>query len=203
PSINSALAAGTPVLRRSPRFTDKLEGTLRALRDLASSPSTDPSLAGLTDTMKTLNPTLRYLGPHVTVCNYFTYMWTFIADHFSEEDATGTAQRVQIKLAPPAQQNSLLSYGAVRPASGGQIDPAQQALFGDAVALHQSDYGRAVGENGAADCEAGQRGYPGSGVYLNHRTPGLQGPTFKGRPRVPAGETFSAEPTGIAPSVLP
>jgi virulence factor Mce-like protein len=203
PSINSALAAGTPVLRRTPRFTDKLEGTLRALRDLASSPSTDPSLAGLTDTMKTLNPTLRYLGPHVTVCNYFTYMWTFIADHFSEEDATGTAQRVQIKLAPPAQQNSLLSYGAVRPASGGQIDPAQQALFGDAVALHQSDYGRAVGENGAADCEAGQRGYPGSGVYLNHRTPGLQGPTFKGRPRVPAGETFSAEPTGIAPSVLP
>ena len=34
------------------------------------------------DTMKTLNPTLRYLGPHVTVCNYFTYMWTFLSDHF-------------------------------------------------------------------------------------------------------------------------
>jgi hypothetical protein len=153
--------------------------------------------------MKTLNSSLRYLGPHVTVCNYFTYMWTFIADHFSEEDATGTAQRVQIKSAPIAQENSLANFGAVRPAKGGTIDPVQQAALGDAAALHQSDYPRAVAENGEADCESGQRGYPGDGIFTNHRTPGNQGPTFKGRPRVPAGQSFSAEPTGIAPSVLP
>ena len=152
--------------------------------------------------MGTLNPTLRYLGPHVTVCNYFTYMWTFIADHFSEEDATGTAQRIQAKFAPFAQENSLSSMGAVRPAAGGTIDPAQQALFGDAVGLHQSDYPRAVGENGEADCESGQRGYVGE-TYFNHRIAGNQGPTFKGRPRVPAGQSYSAEPGGIAPSVLP
>jgi virulence factor Mce-like protein len=203
PSINSALAAGIPVLRRTPQFTDKLEGTLKAVRDLARSPTTDPSIAGLTDTMKTLNPTLRYLGPHVTVCNYFTYMWTFLADHLSEEDTTGNAERVQVKLAPASQTNSLLSFGAVRPASSDSVNPAEQALLGDAVQLHQSDYGRAVDENGNADCESGQRGYPGDGVYLNHRTPGDQGPTFTGQPRVPAGETYSAEPTGIAPSVLP
>jgi virulence factor Mce-like protein len=204
PSVNRALASGTRVLRRTPRFTDKLEGTLRALRDLAKSPTTDTTLAGLTDTMKTLNPTLRYVGPQITVCNYFTYMWSFIADHFSEEDATGTHQRIQVKLAPLAQQNSISSYGAVRPAaSGGATDPVTHAAFGDTVALHQSDYPRAVDEHGNADCESGQRGYPNEGVFTDHRTPGNQGPTYKGIAHVPAGETFSAEPDGIAPSVLP
>jgi virulence factor Mce-like protein len=203
PRVNSALAAGTRVLDRTPEFTDDLRGSLRAVRDLARSPSTDTTIAGLTDTMKTLNPALRYLGPHVTVCNYFTYMWTFLADHLSEEDTTGNAERVQVKLAPLLQENSMMSFGAVRPASGGDVDPAQKAAFGDAAALHQSDYGRAVDENGNADCEGGQRGYPTEGIYTNRRTPGNQGPTYKGRPRVPAGQSFSAEPTGIAPSVLP
>jgi virulence factor Mce-like protein len=203
PSINSALASGTRVLERTPQLTDDLRGTLRAVRSLARSPSTDTSLAGLTDTMKTLNPTLRYLGPNVTVCNYFTYGLTFLADHLSEEDTTGNAERVQVKLAPLAQTNSMLSFGAVRPAAGGSIDPVQQTAFGDAAELHQSDYGRAIDENGDADCETGQRGYPQGGVYTNRRTPGNQGPTFKGRPRVPEGQTYSAEPTGIAPSVLP
>jgi hypothetical protein len=204
PSVNSALAAGTRVLERTPEFTDDLDGTLRALRDLAKSPTTDQTITGLTDTMTTLNPTLRYLGPHVTVCNYFTYMWSFLSDHLSEEDTTGNAERVQVKLAPLAQENSMLSFGAVRPAVGGTIDPVQKQLFGDAAALHQADYARAIDAQGNADCEGGQRGYPDeNSVSLNHRTPGNQGPTYKGRARVPAGETFSAEPTGIAPSVLP
>ena len=132
PAVNRALAAGTPVLRRTPQFTEDLEGSLRALRDLAKSPTTDITLAGLTDTMRTLNPTLRYVGPHVTVCNYFTYFWTNIADHISDEDATGTVQRVQVKLAPLEQENSLLSFGATRPANQDHVDPVQQALFGDA-----------------------------------------------------------------------
>ncbi len=202
PSINSALAAGTRVLERTPEFTDDLRGTLRAVRSLARSPSTNTSLAGLTDTMKTLNPTLRWVGPHVTVCNYFTYMWTHLADHLSEEDTTGNTERIQVKLTPFVQTNSMQSFGAVRPAAGGEIDPVQHAAFGDAAELHASDYARAVDENGNADCEAGQRGYP-DGIYTNRRTPGSQGPTYKGRPRVPDGQSFSAETNGIAPSVLP
>ncbi len=191
PSFNRALAAGTPVLRRTPQFTGRLQGTLRALRDLAESPTTDQSLAGLSSTMKTLNPTLRYIGPHVTVCNYFTYMWTFLADHLSDEEATGTVERIQTKLAPLLQANSQGIMGATKPSATHE------------AGLHQSDYPRSVNERGEADCEAGQRGYPGGDVFADHRTPGDQGPTFKGRPRVPEGQSYSAEPTGIAPSVLP
>jgi virulence factor Mce-like protein len=211
PAVNRALAAGTPVLKRAPQFTDDLEGSLRALRDLAKSPTTDITLGGLTDTMRTLNPTLRWIGPHVTVCNYFTYFWTFLADHLSDEDATGTVERIQVKLAPLAQANSMLQFGATHPANGGLSDPVQKTLLGDPVNFHGQEYGAAVDANGNADCESGQRGYlprlasgyPSNlNVVLDPRTPGAQGPTFKGRARVPDGQTFSAEPTGIAPSVV-
>ncbi len=211
PAINRALGAGTPVLRRLPAFTDDLEGALDALRELANSPTTDLTLAGLTDTMKTLNPTLQYLGPFQTVCNYFTYWWTHLADHISDEDATGTVQRVQVKNAPPEQENSLTTFGRARPANGGHVDPVQHAIFGDAVALHGQDYGAAIDAAGEADCESGQRGYPGRlaegypadlNIAVDPRTPGTQGPTYKGRARVPEGQSFANEPTGIAPSVV-
>jgi virulence factor Mce-like protein len=210
PPVNRALAAGTPVLRRTPEFTDDLQGTLRALRDLAKAPTTDMTLAGLTSTMKTLNPTLRYVGPHVTVCNYFTYFFSFLADHISDEDATGTVQRIQIKMAPLLQPNSMASIGAARPANGGTVDPVQHALSGDAAALHDQIYNHAVQPDGSADCESGQRGYvqraatgfPADlNIAVDTRTPGAQGPTFKGRARVPEGQTFSSEPDGTAPSV--
>ncbi|MFP5364242.1 MAG: MlaD family protein [Thermoleophilia bacterium] len=212
PAVNRALAAGTPVLRRLPAFTSDLEGSLRALRGLARSPTTDIAIGGLTDTMKTLNPTLQWAGPHVTVCNYFTYWWTYLADHISDEDATGTVQRVQVKMAPIEQEHSMASFGAQEPANGGHIDPVQHALFGDAAALHDQGPGAAVDAAGNADCESGQRGYPerlADGfpakykIAVNSATPGNQGPTYHGRPRVPAGQSFSSEPTGIAPARLP
>jgi virulence factor Mce-like protein len=212
PAVNRALAAGTPVLKRLPAFTSDLEGSLRALRDLAKSPTTDITIGGLIDTMKTLNPTMQWLGPHVTVCNYFTYWWTFLADHISDEDATGTVQRVQVKTAPLEQEHGLASFGAQEPVNGGEIDPVQHALFGDAAALHDQGSGAAVDANGNADCESGQRGYPerlATGfpakykIAVDAATPGNQGPTYTGRARVPEGESFSSEPTGIAPPRLP
>ena len=106
----------------------------------------------------------------------------------------------------------MTSFGKPRPANGGEIDPVQHALFGDAAALHDPGPGRAVDEAGNADCESGQRGYPerlatgfpeNLDIVVDSRTPGSQGPTFTGRPRVPEGQSFSAEPTGIAPQVTP
>lgn len=212
PAINRALLAGIPVLKRTPAFNRKLERTLRELRDLAKSPSTDRTLRGLTATVKTLNPTLKYLGPHQTVCDYFNYWWTHLSDHLAEEDATGTVQRIQVKFAPILQHNSMQTFGATEPANGGTVDPITKATQGDAAAFHGQDYGRAVDENGNADCESGQRGYPTRlatgfqdrfNIVTDSRSPGNQGPTFRGRPRVPAGETFSAEPNGLAPPVVP
>ena len=210
PPINRALAAGTPVLRRTPQLNEDLEIAMRALADLSRSPTTDLVLGGLTDTMRTLRPTLRYVGPHITVCNYWNYWWTYFQDHISERNDTGTIQRIQAKSAP-RQDNQLSSFGATQPANAENVFEPSTEIFGDPVRLHAQPYGRAVDAGGRADCESGQRGYPrrlAEGappeyqIVVDPRTPGRQGPTFTGRPRVPEGQTYSAEPTGSAPKVV-
>src|SRR6478672_1553069 len=82
PIVNPALRTGIPVLKRSTELNDDLRESLGALRDLSQAPTTNLALRGLMATVGTLNPTLRYLGPYVTVCNFWNYFWTFLAEQF-------------------------------------------------------------------------------------------------------------------------
>jgi hypothetical protein len=77
-------------------------------------------------------------------------------------------------------------------------------VFGGKQFLHAQSYGAAIDNQGNADCETGQRGYPKKlnqfdpehrNLALDAHTPGNQGPTFHGRSRVPNGETFSRNPS--------
>jgi len=208
PPVNRALLAGTRVLPRTPGLNEDLGRSLGDLRDFAQEPGTGAGLRSLTATVATLNPTVKYAGPFVTVCNYWNYWWTFLGDHLSDEDETGTIQRIQVKSAPD-QRNGLTSFGASKFANGEDVNPLMGGS-GDPVFTHGQIYGRAVNERGEADCETGQRGYPerlaegappNFKVVLDPRTPGDQGPTFTGRARVPEGQTFSAEPTSPHPGL--
>jgi hypothetical protein len=143
---------------------------------------------------------VKYLGPYITVCNDFNYFWTFLQDNVSEATTFGTAQRIMAKFANPLQPNNDGTPGASAPVDGGGID----SPFGGNEYLHAQSYGAAINNDGTADCETGQRGFVKKLSYFDpqHRdiaveahTPGSQGPTYKGRARVPAGETFSRNPT--------
>jgi virulence factor Mce-like protein len=190
PVLTAALRTGISPLRQSPALNRRLASSLEALRSLAAAPGTDRALASLGETMATLNPQLRYLGPFVTVCNYWNYWWTYLADHLTDEEGTGTIQRIQSKnVNPVGPQHSMAGFGAAQPAQG----------------LHGQYYGAAVDDQGNADCENGQRGYPkhlASGlpaaqeIAVDSETPGNQGPTYTGKAHVPAGETFQRLPSG-------
>jgi hypothetical protein len=199
PDIDAALEAGARTLARTPVLNQKLLEVMNALKDLARNPGTNVAINGLTATVTTLNPMVRYLGPFQTVCDYWNYWWTHLSEHLSEKTRFGFAQRALINFANH-QQNSVGQQGAIQPANG-QPDPVpgEQPEF-----LHGPTYGAAVDNSGNADCETGQRGYPlklnhldsqGRNLDTDNHTPGDQGPTFAGRPRVPAGETHSREPT--------
>jgi hypothetical protein len=155
----------------------------------------------LTGTVTTLNPMIRYLGPYVTVCNYWNYFWTYLSEHISEATVFGYAQRVLLNMANPLQPNNVGQQGATAPVNGGGMD---SLLSGGNEFLHAQAYGSAIDNQGNADCETGQRGYPKRLNYFDpqHRnlatdahTPGSQGTTYTGRSRVPAGETFTRNPT--------
>ena len=196
PDINSAVDRGIGVQRRMVDTNTKLRDTLAALGDVTRSPGTMGALRGLTDTVATLNPQVRFYGPYQTVCNYWTYQWTNIAEHIAEPDVTGFSERTLINSVG-MQTNSLGSMGAVRQANGEGVREGNAQFFQGPV------FTRAVSDDGRADCEQGQRGFIhrlsrfAPKEYKTHsdpRSPGLQGPTFTGRERVPEGQTFTALP---------
>ena len=200
PNVNPALAAGIKVLPRTPSMNQKLESVLSSLQSLANDPGTNIALNGLTATVGTLNPMIRYLGPYVTVCNEWSYFWVELADLVSEQTSFGMAQRALLMFGN-RQANSVGAQGATALANGYQPgDPPDAGYPGDAEYLHGPDYAAAINKNGTADCEAGQRGYPakvngfdphGRSLDEEAYTPGSQGTTFTGLSRVPPGETFS------------
>ena len=206
PRIVPALETGIPVLKRSPSINKGLQRVMVSLRELTEAPGTGAALRGLTATVGTLNPTVRFVGPYITVCNYWNYSWTNVAEHLSEPDPTGGSQRTLLNQAG-RQDNSVTSLGAAEPANG------ENVRSGTPQFLHSNNYSAAVDEQGNADCESGQRGYV---TRQNHygaerfktvvdpHIPGNQGPTFTGRARVPKGQTFSrqADPSQ-APQIPP
>jgi virulence factor Mce-like protein len=204
PILNPAIEAGTKTLKRTPILNANLEQLLDSLKQLSLAPGTNQALNGLTQTVGTLNPMVRYLGPFQTVCNDWNYWWTYVAEHLSAQTQFGFAQRAMINLASPSD-GSVGQQGVTTPVNGTSgSDSPPLTVFGGTQFLHAQSYGAAIDNHGTADCETGQRGYPKKlnqfdpqhrNLALDPHTPGDQGPTFHGRARVPKGETFSRNPS--------
>ncbi len=218
PALNQALVVGTRVTRRTPVLYSRLQGAMDSLKSFALAPTTNAALRGLTATVGTLQPTLRYVGPYVTVCNDWNTLWTFLAESMSAPAPGGTALRNLINNGGPG--DPLESMGAATPANG-QAPPA--ATGNPPVFFHAQPYPAAVTSSGQADCEAGQRGYikrsphapPGYNIagdphnevgyragptYQNYSN---NGPTGLGPDKLPPGETFTREPGGIGAQIDP
>ena len=205
PDINAAVDRGIGSQRRLVDTNTRLKDTFTALGDLTQSPGTTGALRGLTDTVATLNPQIRFYGPYQTVCNYWNYFWTYVAEHFSEDDSTGYSQRALINFAG-TQKNSLGSMGATGPANGEEVERGNPQFLQGPV------YTKAVDAQGNADCEQGQRGFiyrmarfmdKKYKIHADPRSTGLQGPTFAGRAKVPPGQTFTDLPETGAYTTLP
>ena len=227
PPLNSALATGTPVQRQSTQLSGRLQSTLASLDRLVKAPTTPGALRGLTATVTTLQPQLRFLGPYVTVCNSWNWFWTLVAEHLSSPDATGSSQRVMLNTGDPEAPGG----DGIESAGANEFDHGEGKVTPGAVKeyLHGNYYGDAVTPDGRANCAAGQQGYvygwnpyrapgvkgdPYKQVVTDHAPLGghLLGPTYAkldkngrgvglGPARVPAGETFTARPGGIGVDV--
>jgi hypothetical protein len=223
PPVNDAIETATPVLTRSVALNDDTKDALGALGDLASTPTTNGAIRGLAATVTTLQPQLRYLGPYITVCNYWNIFWTMNAEHFTAPAPTGGAQRVLLNSGERHDDNLTNSMGANEPATGrGVRDPRAIRQY-----VHRNVYAaNAIKRDGTADCTDGQQGYPyGSNRFDTSPDKfykravldqvnflyedGVKGSTYnkfdkngKGIPgklnpaRVPEGQTFTDVPGG-------
>ncbi len=221
PVLNTALEVGTPVTRRSVELNEELQGVMVALRDLANDPTTNGALRGLTATVTTLQPQLRYLGPFVTGCNYWNIFWTTVAEHFTMDSPTGQSQRVLLNSGD-AQHDEVTAFSANEPANGkGLEEPTGVRQY-----AHTNTSGaNAIQPDGRTDCTAGQQGYPyganrHNGPFYKRTVidqlinlyPGqapVKGATFdrfdgegrgmgQGPDRLPEGQTYTFTPGGRA-----
>ncbi len=77
--IEKALTVGTPVLRASPTLNKQLAPTAASLRRFNDDDRVRTGIRRLTDLNNVLGPTLRFITPAQSVCNYATILFSNVA----------------------------------------------------------------------------------------------------------------------------
>jgi virulence factor Mce-like protein len=151
--LHSALDRGIPVLRRTGDLADRLTDTLEAVEDLAADPLTTDSLTRLDRVLRSGLPTLRYVVPAQSVCNYLGLWLRNASSTIAEGDLGGTWVRTLVIV----NQDEML-----------QTDkPAPR--------LHFNPYPATGGPGTGGECEAGNEPFlPGQQIG---NLPGVQATT--------------------------
>jgi ABC-type transporter Mla subunit MlaD len=171
PDLADALEFGTSSLVRTPAFNERLSDVFLAVERFSNDPIVPNGIARLDDTVTSLKPTLRFLTPAQTTCNYATLWFRNIASHLSEGDRTGTWQRFII-VATPQGPNSE-SGPSSAPANGPTDDNHLHVNnYPNSAAPGQSDH----------ECEGGNEPYYVGQTTIGH-IPGNQGLKTDGQPK--------------------
>jgi virulence factor Mce-like protein len=172
PEIASALNTGARVLPGAPELNRQLPPTARSLYAFSQDTGVNAGVSRLTQSFNILSPTLRFVTPAQSVCNYATLLARNASSLLSLGDGIGTTQRflVMSAAAGPNSENS----PSRKPANGGAGSTA--ANF-----LHSNPYPNtaAPGQH-PRECEAGNEPYI-AGKKVIGNVPGNQGTTTEGQ----------------------
>ncbi len=164
PTIADALEEGAKVLPRTPPLNRRLASLLEELQRFSEDPMVPRGLKATTQALNTLNPTLAYLTPAQTQCNYITLFFRNVASHLSEGDRNGTWQRFIIVPTPQGPNNE----GS--PSSGPANGPTE------ANHLHANPYPNSASPGQPKECEAGNEHYAAGQTVIGN-PPGKQSAT--------------------------
>jgi virulence factor Mce-like protein len=167
PELSAALRVGTPTLRRSVALNRRLEPLLRELQRFAEDPMVPRGIQALTGTLRSLRPTLDYLAPAQTKCNYIALWFRNIGSLLSEGDKNGTWQRFIIVTSPNGPNSE--GTPSAKPANGPGRDNH----------LHTNPYPNTQAPGQPKECEAGNETYD-AGVTVLSNDPGTQSATTEG-----------------------
>ena len=141
PDLADAAEIGTRTLRRTPPLNERLEDVFRSLDEFVADPNVPRGIRRLRALNQDLRPTLDYVTPAQTVCNYATLWFRNISSLLSEGDGKGTWQRF-IQVAPPPEPNN----------EGG---PASAPANGPTAFLHSNPFPNVAAPGQDRECEAG------------------------------------------------
>jgi ABC-type transporter Mla subunit MlaD len=162
PALADAFEAGTRTLPGTPATARRLASLFERLEEFSDTPSVRAGIRRLTSTASTLRPTVAFLTPVQTTCNYISLLFRNASSLFSEGSGSGTWERF-VQVAPP-------------PAPNDEAGPSQLPANGPTALnhLHANLYPNTASPGQTRECEAANE------PYLNGRTlignvPGNQG----------------------------
>jgi virulence factor Mce-like protein len=161
PTLARAVVDGIPALRASPSLNAELDPTAQSLLEFSQDAGVRRGLEQLIRVSSILTPTLRFVTPAQSVCNYATLLGRNGASLLSLGDGVGTWQRF-ITFDVPKGENSEGSPSSA-PANGPGANFA-----------HANPYPNTASPGQERECEAGNEPYLG-GQQVIGNVPGNQG----------------------------
>jgi len=172
PTVAAAFETGADVLPGSPRLNAQLPPTARALETFALDSRVQGGVTRSTQFFDFLNPTLRFVNPAQTVCNYAFLLARNVQDHLSLGDGIGTAQRFLVMSA--GQDDSFQGINAPNSENGPSAAPADSSTFEGNNYLHANPYPNTASPGQPRECEAGNETWTPNKVVIGN-VPGNQG----------------------------
>jgi len=175
PVLADAFEAGTDVLPRTVRLNDDLADVFETLADFSQDPLVRQGVDQLTRLASSLRPTLRFLTPAQTVCNYGTLWFRNAASLLSDGDPNGTWQRFQVVAAPTVRGSGVYGPNNEALPSSAPADGPQRENH-----LHLNPYPNTAAPGQVRECEAGNE-YFAAGETVIGNVPGNAGTKTSGQ----------------------
>jgi phospholipid/cholesterol/gamma-HCH transport system substrate-binding protein len=186
PLLADAFETGTEVLPKTIPMNEDLADLLNTLADFSEDPMVRAGVDQLTRLASSLKPTLNFLTPVQTTCNYATLLLRNAASLFSDGDRNGNWQRFII-VSAPTQRGTLIT------GPNNESGPSDAPANGPTPEnhLHFNPYPNTASPGQTKECEAGNERYAVGRTVLTN-PPGNQGTRTAGQRRGSASSTGAA-----------
>jgi ABC-type transporter Mla subunit MlaD len=165
PEIASALETGARVLPGAPSLNAQLAPTARSLEKFSTNPDVEGGISRATQTVNYLTPTLRFVAPAQSVCNYATLLFRNATSLFNIGDGIGTGQRFLVMSSPGGPNNETSPASGPADQVGNETNPGGQAV---ANFLHSNPYPYTASPGQPHACMAGNEQYIDKQVVIGN-----------------------------------
>ena len=153
PDLASLVSQGTPVLEGAPAFNQRIASLSKSLEKFSTDPLTNLGVKDLTSTAQILEPTIAFVTPAQTVCNYFAIWFRNVASLFEEGGTNGQVLRFSVIAPPGSTATQTAPNGEGFPSSGIANGPAGGSVD-QTNYLHSNPYPFTAAPGQPRTCEA-------------------------------------------------
>jgi hypothetical protein len=174
PDLATGFQRGIPALKASVGFNKRLTGFVRDFQTFATDPIVPIGFRDLANTVSILDPTIAYITPAQTVCNYVSLFLRNAASLLSDGDQNGSWLRFMVITTPVNPAGGPAPNGEGGPSAtpekgGGRLIDGIDPNF-----LHSNPYPITAAPGQPSECEAANEKYLG-GQQVIGNVPGNQG----------------------------